>query len=295
MPLLSVTDFKATADQKTLVNSISFNTEEGFITGIVGESGSGKSVTCMGLTRLLPDSISINGKVLFKDSEGNSINLLKCSDDQLRSLRGKEIAFIFQEPMTALNPVHTCGYQVEEAIGVHQKLDKTQRKHKVLELFKEVKLPDIERIYSSFPHQISGGQRQRVMISMALSNDPRVLIADEPTTALDASVQKSIIDLLVNMVKKRGMAMLFISHDLSCLKTVADTILVMYKGNLVETGTSNEIFNTPQHPYTKALMKTRPSYKQAGSILPTIPDLLQENKDGSFSEKEFKNSIINDV
>lgn len=295
MPLLSVTNFNAKADQKTLVNSISFNTEEGFITGIVGESGSGKSVTCMGLTLLLPDSISIKGEVLFKDSEGNSINLLKCSDEQLRSLRGKEIAYIFQEPMTALNPVHTCGYQVEEAIGVHQKLDKAQRKQKVLELFKEVKLPDIERIYSSYPHQISGGQRQRVMISMALANDPRLLIADEPTTALDASVQKSIIDLLVNMVKKRGMAMLFISHDLSCLKTVADTILVMYKGNLVETGTSDEIFNTPKHPYTKALMKTRPSYKQAGTILPTIPDLLQENIDGSFSEKEFKNSIRHNI
>ncbi len=290
MPLLSVTDFKATADQKILVNSISFNTEEGFITGIVGESGSGKSVSCMGLTRLLPDSISTEGQVIFKNSEGNSINLLKCSDEQLRALRGKEIAYIFQEPMTALNPVHTCGYQVEEAIGVHQKLDKTQRKQKVLDLYKEVKLPDIERIYESYPHQISGGQRQRVMISMALANDPRLLIADEPTTALDASVQKSIIDLLVSMVKKRGMAMLFISHDLSCLKTVADTILVMYKGNLVETGTSDEIFNTPKHPYTKALMKTRPSYKQAGTILPTIPDLLQENQDGSFSEKEFKSS-----
>ena len=136
MPLLSVTDFKATADQKILVNSISFNTEEGFITGIVGESGSGKSVSCMGLTRLLPDSISTEGQVIFKNSEGNSINLLKCSDEQLRALRGKEIAYIFQEPMTALNPVHTCGYQVEEAIGVHQKLDKTQRKQKVLDLYK---------------------------------------------------------------------------------------------------------------------------------------------------------------
>lgn len=295
MPLLSVSDFKASADQKVLVNSISFITEEGFITGIVGESGSGKSVTCMGLTRLLPDSISIDGQVIFKNSEGVEINLLKCSDEQLRALRGKEIAYIFQEPMTALNPVHTCGYQVEEAIGVHQQLDKKQRKQKVLDLFKEVKLPDIERIYSSYPHQISGGQRQRVMISMALANDPRLLIADEPTTALDASVQKSIIDLLVSMVKKRGMAMLFISHDLSCLKSVADNILVMYKGNLVEQGTSAEIFNNPKHPYTKALMKTRPSYKQAGNILPTIPDLLTENKDGSFSEKEFKSSIRTEI
>ncbi len=288
MPLLSVSEYSAKADQNDLVNSISFETEEGQITGIVGESGSGKSVTCMGLTRLLPESISINGNVLFKDAKGNVIDLLKCPDELLRTLRGKEIAYIFQEPMTALNPVHTCGYQVEEAIEAHQNLDKKQRKQKVLELFKEVKLPDIERIYSSYPHQISGGQRQRVMISMALANNPRLLIADEPTTALDASVQKSIIDLLVNMVKKRGMAMLFISHDLSCLKSVADTILVMYKGHIVENGTSDEIFNTPKHPYTKALMKTRPSYKQAGMILPTIPDLLKENEDGSFSEKTFK-------
>ncbi len=295
MPLISVSNFKAISDQKTLVNSVSFDTEEGFITGIVGESGSGKSVSCMGFTRLLPDSISTDGQVIFKNVEGNYINLLKCSDEQLRKLRGKEIAYIFQEPMTALNPVHTCGYQVEEAIHIHQKLDKNQRKEKVLELFKEVKLPDIERIYSSYPHQISGGQRQRVMISMALANDPRLLIADEPTTALDASVQKSIIDLLVSMVKKRGMAMLFISHDLSCLKSVADTILVMYKGNLVETGTSDEIFNNPKHPYTKALMKTRPSYKLAGAVLPTIPDLLIENQDGSFSEKEFKNSFRSNI
>ncbi len=289
MPLLSVSGFGAIADKKSLVNAISFDIEEGSITGIVGESGSGKSVTCMGLTQLLPKTIAITGQVIYQDLHQKSINLLSCSSESLRKLRGKEIAYIFQEPMTALNPVHTCGFQVAESIGVHQNLSKTQVKDKVLDLFKEVKLPEVERIYNSYPHQISGGQRQRVMISMALANNPRLLIADEPTTALDASVQKSIIDLLAGMVKKRNMSMIFISHDLSCLNSVADNILVMYKGNVVERGTTSKIFANPEHPYTKALMLTRPNYKMAGNILPTIPDLLIEGADGIFSEKQFVN------
>ncbi len=300
MPLLSVSNFSANAQEKKLVNSISFDVYAGSITGIVGESGSGKSVTCMGLTKLLPKNIVIDGQVSFKNSAGNVCNLLRCDVKTLRALRGQEISYIFQEPMTALNPVHTCGYQVEEAIAAHQNLSKKERKQKVLALFSEVKLPDVERIYHSFPHQISGGQRQRVMISMALANDPRLLIADEPTTALDASVQKSIIDLLVNMVKKREMALLFISHDLNCLKSIADSILVMYKGNLVEQGSADEIFNHPKHPYTKALMQTRPHYKSAGLVLPTIPDLLTEHSDGTFTEKIFvseerKKQTANDV
>jgi len=287
MPLLSVSGFCAIVDKKSLANCVSFDIEEGSITGIVGESGSGKSVTCMGLTQLLPHTISTQGQVIYKDINQQITNLLSCSNEVLRQLRGKEIAYIFQEPMTALNPVHTCGFQVEESIGVHQNLSKKQRKEKVLALFQEVKLPEIERMYNSYPHQISGGQRQRVMISMALANDPRLLIADEPTTALDASVQKSIIDLLTSMVKKRNMAMIFISHDLSCLKSVADYILVMYKGNVVERGITSKIFSEPEHPYTKALMLTRPNYKLAGKVLPTIPDLLQESSKGEFAEKKF--------
>jgi peptide/nickel transport system ATP-binding protein len=287
MTLLSVSQFSAQTTDKSLVKNMSFSLSEGSITGIVGESGSGKSVTCMGLTRLLPKSIQIQGKVMFTDTHNREIDLLNCEQETLRNLRGKEISYIFQEPMTALNPVHTCGYQVEEVLAAHQNLNKTECKKKVLELFEEVKLPDVERIYASYPHQISGGQRQRVMISMAIANDPRLLIADEPTTALDASVQKSIIDLLVAMVKQRNMAMIFISHDLGCLRTVADEILVMYQGNMVETGTSQHIFNHAKHPYTKALMKTRPHYGQAGNRLPTIPDLLIEKADGTFEEKLF--------
>lgn len=287
MTMLSVSQFSAQTTDRSLVNNISFSASQGAITGIVGESGSGKSVTCMGLTRLLPKSILVKGNILFTDTQNNQIDLLNCDAETLRRLRGKEISYIFQEPMTALNPVHTCGYQVEEVLTAHQNLSKAERKKKVLALFEEVKLPDVERIYSSYPHQISGGQRQRVMISMAIANDPRLLIADEPTTALDASVQKSIIDLLVSMVKQRNMAMIFISHDLGCLRTVADEILVMYQGNLVETGSSGHIFNRANHPYTKALMKTRPHYSQAGNRLPTIPDLLVEKPDGTFIEKEF--------
>ncbi|MCB9252852.1 MAG: ABC transporter ATP-binding protein [Flavobacteriales bacterium] len=289
--ILKVTEFSATANKTLLVDDLSFEIAEGKITGIVGESGSGKSVTCMGITNLLPKNIRLKGKAVFSDTKGNQTNLMELSDEALRPFRGREIAYIFQEPMTALNPVLTCGYQVEEALRSHQKMNSEELKNKVLELFKEVRLPDVERIYKSYPHQISGGQRQRVMISMAVSNEPRLLIADEPTTALDASVQKSIIMLLEEMVKKRNMAMIFISHDLNCLHSLADEILVMYNGKMVESGNAEEIFNHPRHPYTKALMKTRPKYSESGKTLPTIPDLLQKMDDGSFVEKEFKTGI----
>lgn len=288
MPVIKISGFTAFADEKILVNNVSFEVEEGKITGIVGESGSGKSVTCMGITKLLPKTVKITGEISYKKSDGNFIKLFTCTDEELRKLRGKEISYVFQEPMTALNPVYTCGYQTAEAISAHYKLKKNELKSKVLELFDEVKLPDTERIFNSYPHQISGGQRQRVMIAMALANNPRLLIADEPTTALDASVQKSIIELMVEMVKKRGMSMIFISHDLNCLKSVADNILVMYRGEIVETGDKNKIFENPAHPYTKALMKTRPDYKNAGFVLPTIADLLGQNEDGEFFEKTFE-------
>ncbi|MCC6722187.1 MAG: ABC transporter ATP-binding protein [Bacteroidia bacterium] len=288
MSIIKVSDFFAEAENKILVNNVSFETNEGKITGIVGESGSGKSVTCMGLTKLLPKNILIKGTVIYKKSDGKQVQLFNCSEKEMRLLRGKEISYIFQEPMTALNPVYTCGWQVYEAISTHFNFDKVELKSKVLKLFEEVKLPDIDRIYNSFPHQISGGQRQRVMIAMAIANNPKLLIADEPTTALDASVQKSIIDLLVKLVKDRNMSMIFISHDLNCLKSVADEIIVMYRGKIVEKGCSKQIFNNPSHPYTKALMQTRPDYKNAGFVLPTISDLLLENSDGTFIEKKFE-------
>lgn len=299
MSIIKISDFSAKVENKILVNNISFEVSEGKITGIVGESGSGKSVTCMGITRLLPEKLKISGNVTFKTSEGKNLELLKCNDEDLRKIRGKEISYVFQEPLTALNPVYTCGYQVIEAFKAHSELKKNELKSKVLKLFEEVQLGDIERIFNSYPHQISGGQRQRVMISMALANNPRLLIADEPTTALDASVQKAIIELMVNMVKKRNMTMIFISHDLNCLKSVADEILVMYKGKIVEKGNSEKIFNSPEHPYTKALMKTRPDFKNAGFVLPTISDMLEENSEGTFTEKTFnsqkrKKNIIGD-
>ncbi|NUM31794.1 MAG: ABC transporter ATP-binding protein [Bacteroidetes bacterium] len=288
MSLIKISEFNAIAEDIHLVKDVSFDVDEGKITGIVGESGSGKSVTCMGITKLLPKTVKINGNVLFTKNDGKTIDLLHCNENELTKLRGKEISYVFQEPMTALNPVYTCGFQVCEAILAHQKINKNELKSKVLNLFGEVKLPDTERIFNSYPHQISGGQRQRVMIAMALANNPRLLIADEPTTALDASVQKSIIDLMVEMVKKRGMSMIFISHDLNCLKSVANHIIVMYKGQIVETGDKNKIFENPSHPYTKALMKTRPDYKNAGYILPTISDLIGQNENGEFFEKKFE-------
>ncbi len=291
VPLIQVTDFCARVGSTTLVDSVSFSVAEGSILGIVGESGSGKSVTCMGITKLLPSNIHLIGKVIFQSKVLKAIDLFHCAENDLRKLRGKEISYVFQEPMTALNPVLTCGYQVSEAILAHEKLSKSDLKNRVLELFREVKLPDVERIFSSCPHQISGGQRQRVMIAMAIANNPRLLIADEPTTALDASVQKSIINLLESMVKKRGMAMIFISHDLNCLKSVADEVLVMYKGKVVEEATASMLFTHPKHPYTRALMQTRASYKLAGKILPTIPDLLLETESGEFHAAEFTSKM----
>lgn len=291
VPLIQVTDFCARVGSTPLVDSVSFSVAEGSILGIVGESGSGKSVTCMGITKLLPSNIHLSGKVIFQSKVLKAIDLFQCAENDLRKLRGKEISYVFQEPMTALNPVLTCGYQVSEAILAHEKLSKSDLKNRVLELFREVKLPDVERIFSSCPHQISGGQRQRVMIAMAIANNPRLLIADEPTTALDASVQKSIINLLESMVKKRGMAMIFISHDLNCLKSVADEVLVMYKGKVVEEATASMLFTHPKHPYTRALMQTRASYKLAGKILPTIPDLLLETESGEFHAAEFTSKM----
>lgn len=286
--LLSVSQFNAGVSGQNLVDHLDFELSEGQILGIAGESGSGKSVTCMGLTRLLSDKIEVTGSVKYCDAQQQTIDLLTCSDKQLRAIRGKEIAYIFQEPMTALNPVLTCGLQVAEAIRVHNpQYSAKQRKQKVLELFEEVKLPDPERIFHSYPHQISGGQRQRVMIGMALANNPRLLIADEPTTALDATVQKHIVNLLAETVSRRGMAMIFISHDLGCLHSVADHILIMYRGKRVESGTAETLFNRPSHPYTRALLKTRPRHKMAGYKLPTIQDLLVEQSDGTFGEKEF--------
>ncbi|WP_342328350.1 ABC transporter ATP-binding protein [Pedobacter sp. FW305-3-2-15-E-R2A2] len=257
------------------VNDISFRLEKGKVLGIVGESGSGKSVTSFSIMRLHdPESTKITGDIEF-----DKIDLLALSPAEIRKYRGNKIAMIFQEPMTSLNPVFTCGYQVQEAIILHQHTSKSEAREKTIELFKEVQLPRPEQIFESYPHQLSGGQKQRVMIAMALSCNPELLIADEPTTALDVTVQKTILELLLRIKEERQMAMIFISHDLAVIREIADEVAVMYKGNIVEQGPAKYLFESPEHPYTKGLLACRPDPKHLLKKLPVVADFLNENKE----------------
>jgi peptide/nickel transport system ATP-binding protein len=252
------------------VKDISFTLNKGETVGIVGESGSGKSVTSLALMRLLnEDQTVIDGKVLL-----NGVSLFNLPEDEMRKIRGNRMAMIFQEPMTSLNPVLTCGFQITEAIQLHLKLNKADAKKQTIALFNEVQLPRPEAIFDSYPHQISGGQKQRVMIAMALSCTPEILIADEPTTALDVTVQKTIIELLLKLKAERDMSLIFISHDLGVISEIADRVLVMYKGEVVEEAAVKMLFAYPKHPYTKGLLACRPSPKLHLKKLPVIADFL---------------------
>lgn len=264
-----------------VVKGVNFSVNKGEIVGLVGESGSGKSVSSLAIMGLLPEKYSkINGgSIIFYDNTNKStINLANLDEKKHQLLRGKRIAMIFQEPMTALNPVQKCGKQVLEMILLHNNnFSKKQSKERVLELFKEVLLPDVERIYNSYPHELSGGQKQRVMIAMALSCNPDLLIADEPTTALDVTVQKTILDLLKSLQKKYGIGILFITHDLGVIKQIADRVIVLYKGEIVEQGDVNDVFFNPQHPYTKGLIASRPPINQRPKHLLTVSDFVNDN------------------
>ncbi|EDM36615.1 ABC transporter, ATP-binding protein [Pedobacter sp. BAL39] len=262
------------------VNDVSLQLEKGKVLGIVGESGSGKSVTSFSIMQLHdPQYTRIGGEIIFDGAD-----LLKLTQEEIRSYRGNKIAIIFQEPMTALNPVFTCGNQVQEAIMLHQKVDKTAAKLKTIALFEEVQLPGPERIFNSYPHELSGGQKQRVMIAMALSCDPELLIADEPTTALDVTVQKTILQLLRKLKDERQMSMIFISHDLSVISEVADEVAVMYKGELVEQAAAKELFSHPQHPYTRGLLACRPNPELQLKRLPVVADFLDTPGNPSMAE-----------
>ena len=268
------------------VNHISFHVDKGKVLGIVGESGSGKSVTSFSIMRLHdPQATKIDGTIRFED-----IDLLHLSSEEIRKYRGNKIAMIFQEPMTSLNPVFTCGDQVKEAIELHQKLSTEQAKAKTIALFQEVQLPRPEHIFESYPHQLSGGQKQRVMIAMALSCNPELLIADEPTTALDVTVQKTILDLLLRLKTERQMAMIFISHDLGVINEIADDVAVMYKGNIVEQGPAKELFSDPKHPYTKGLLACRPVPTRHLKRLPVVADFLSENSNNAVKHLLAENS-----
>ncbi|MCG2430064.1 ABC transporter ATP-binding protein [Aequorivita xiaoshiensis] len=283
-PLISIKDLVLSFGDKKkkteVLHTISFDVFENEILGIVGESGSGKSVTSLALMGLLPKKqANLSGEILF---QGN--DLLKYDEKKFRKIRGSAVAMIFQEPMSALNPSLKCGFQVSEILMLHLNINVSEAKKETISLFEKVKLPRPNEIYNSYPHQISGGQMQRVMIAMAIACKPKLLIADEPTTALDVTVQKEIISLLKSIQKETKMAMLFISHDLSLVSEIADRVLVMYKGNIVESATTEEIFKNPQNEYTRALLASRPSLNVRLAELPTITSIA----DKSFKPREIK-------
>lgn len=262
--------FKNRTEETTAVSGIDLTLKKGESIGLVGESGSGKSLTALAIMGLLPKQALLRaGKIVF-----NNTNLLALSSKEMNLLRGQQIAMIFQEPMTSLNPVMRCGKQVAESILRHQKVSSKEAKAQVISLFKQVNLPRPEQIIRAYPHELSGGQKQRVMIAMAIANNPSLLIADEPTTALDVTVQKEILELLDHLRKTKGMSLVFISHDLGVVSRVADRVAVMYKGSIVEQGLCSDVFTHPQHPYTKGLLACRPPLDSRPEHLPVIEDFL---------------------
>ncbi|WP_298901037.1 ABC transporter ATP-binding protein [uncultured Psychroserpens sp.] len=279
---LSVSFFSEGTENK-IIHNISYQLYPNEILGIVGESGSGKSVSSMAILGLLPKTIS---KITQGSIEFNGRNLTTLSQKALQHIRGKEIAMIFQEPMSSLNPSMTCGKQVLEILLQHTSLSKSEATAETLSLFEKVKLPLAKRVYGAYPHEISGGQKQRVMIAMAIACKPKILIADEPTTALDVTVQKDIITLLKQLQKEEQMSIIFISHDLSLVSEIADRIAVMYKGDIVEQGTVSQIFKSPKELYTKALINSRPSMDDRLKQLPTIDDFMNDSQNSEIITSE---------
>ncbi len=277
--------FLSDAEENQVIHNISFGLNANEILGIVGESGSGKSVSSLAILGLLPQKkTKITGSVLFEEKE-----LLNCDESDFRKIRGNKISMIFQEPMSSLNPSLTCGFQVLEIIMEHQSISKSAAKKQVIELFEKVKLPRPGSIYEQYPHQISGGQKQRVMIAMAIACKPQILIADEPTTALDVTVQKEIIQLLKELQVETEMSIIFISHDLALVSEIADNVIVMYQGNIVEQGNAKTIFKHPKQEYTKALINSKPSLSVRLKQLPTVDDYINDTvKSAIISDSERK-------
>jgi peptide/nickel transport system ATP-binding protein len=285
LPLLQIKDFSVDfitdSGTTSAVKNISFEISRGETIAIVGESGSGKTVTSLSILQLLPSPPAKykSGQILFSDDGKEVIDILKIDQKGLQKIRGNQISMIFQEPMTSLNPVKTCGKQVIEAIRVHENISEKEAEQKTIELFEKVKLPDPKAIVNRFPHEISGGQKQRVMIAMAISCNPSLLIADEPTTALDVTVQKTILQLIKELQVEKNMSVIYITHDLGLVSEIADKVIVMYKGNIVESGPIKEIFLRPQNSYTKALLACRPDASSKGKRLPVISDFLKDAGD----------------
>jgi peptide/nickel transport system ATP-binding protein len=291
LPLLDIKNlsvaFNAEKSTVKALHNISLDVNRGEIVAIVGESGSGKSVTSLSVLQLLPSppSTVITGEILFSKDGNQLLDLLHLAPDKMRRIRGNNIAMIFQEPMTSLNPVFTCGDQVMETMLLHQHISGAVAKQKTLELFEKVQLPDPLSIFTRYPHQLSGGQKQRVMIAMAMSCNPSLLIADEPTTALDVTVQKTIILLIKDLQRQFNMGVIFISHDLGIVSELADKVIVMYKGRIVEHGPVQTVLKTPEHPYTRSLLACRPQLHARGNKLPVVSDFMEINPNGEIIEK----------
>jgi peptide/nickel transport system ATP-binding protein len=270
--------FSNDGEKTFAVKNISIDIKKGELVAIVGESGSGKSVTALSLLQLLAAQAIVTGKTFFYRREKQPAELIRLTDEGINEIRGKDVAMIFQEPMTSLNPVFTCGSQVMEVIQLHEKVSKKIALQKTIALFEKVKLPDPAAIINRYPHELSGGQKQRVMIAMAISCNPSLLIADEPTTALDVTVQKTILELIKELQQQNNMGVILITHDLGVVADIADKVVVMYKGEMVEQGTAKEVLQSPQHPYTKALLACRPSGKLKGERLPVVSDFIGDRQ-----------------
>jgi peptide/nickel transport system ATP-binding protein len=280
-PLLSIQDltigFQTEGGMAPGVGGVNLQVARGEVLALVGESGSGKSITSLSILQLLPSPPAkyLSGKILFSRDGETPIDLLKQSPKQMQRIRGNEIAMIFQEPMSSLDPVFTCGAQVTEAILTHQTIPRKQAKQKAIELFEKVRLPEPAAFFSRYPHQLSGGQKQRVMIAMAMSCSPSLLICDEPTTALDTTVQAAILQLIKEIQQAENMGVIFITHDLGVVAGIADRALVLYKGKVVEEGDVKELFRNPKHPYTEGLLNCRPALHARGERLPVVADFLE--------------------
>ena len=250
------------------VDDVSFNIRQGEIIGVVGESGCGKSVTAMSIMRLIPAPPGkiVGGEILFEDKK-----ILELNDEEMRGIRGNDIAVIFQEPMTSLNPIFTIGYQIQEVIMLHQKLNKVEAKKKAVEMLKLVGVPRADEIVECYPHELSGGMRQRAMIAMAVSCNPKLLIADEPTTALDVTIQAQILDIMKDLKKELNTSIMLITHDLGVIAEMAEYVVVMYAGKVIEEAPVIELFKNPMHPYTEGLMKSKPSLDKDEDRLYSIP------------------------
>jgi peptide/nickel transport system ATP-binding protein len=288
-PLLNIEGlnihFDTEAGSYHALKNVSFSVNRGEIVAVVGESGSGKSITALSVLRLLaiPPATYTSGKILYSQDGILSEDILTCEEDTLRDIRGNRISMIFQEPMTSLNPLMTCGKQVMESIRLHLRMNDHEAKIKTVRLFEKVRLPDPAGILDRYPHQLSGGQKQRVMIAMAMACEPALLIADEPTTALDVTVQKTILELIRDLQQQENMGVIFITHDLGLVAEIADRVVVMYKGEIAEQGNIRDILERPGHPYTRALLACRPVLHPRGSRLPVVSDFMVSKDAGNIN------------